>query len=531
MPSHTPAERDPYDLSGLRVALYLRVSRDSSGEEKSTKDQKAEALAWAERAGVRIVSTYEDVSLSASEFATKERPGYKQLLTLIAAGDVDLVWFWALNRATRQAREYLDLAELCQVRGIRWVVGGKVYDLDDDDDTIGLDLHNIMDRRYSRKLSRDVKRGKMYGAKAGKPAGRLAYGYRPIYDTTVIPPRYLRADPDVFDGDSNAIENSPAWVIREIFARVAAGRSLRSICHDLEDRGVPGPRGPRWHPFTLRHLAGNPAYIGKRVYQVGRHSPTGNRADPRARRAAILNDTETTWPALVSEELFWTVQRILEGRLGPGGRKPGEGGSVAGKGGPGTGNAKHLLSGIARCGVCGEAMFYKMQPNRPTTYGCIGRHFCVSIPEAVADEYVSVLIVRRLERGDLFADLAAKGSDAARQARADAEQLRADLADWRAKAKASEISASFYAEIEQDRLQRIAEAERREQAAVLPPGLRGNTGPGAGQRWLQLDVPARRLIIRSLADVSVGKASRGKWTPVADRVTVDFRSQDSNGGG
>jgi len=523
MPQPQPATRDPHDLSGLRAYLYYRVSRDDTGEEKSTKDQQAEAHQWADRVGVIIAGEFEDVSKSASEFGRKVRQGYKDLLAAIAGGDVDLVWFWALNRATRQAREYLDLAELCEPRGVRWVVGGKVYDLSDDDDTIGLDLHNIMDRRYSRKLSRDVKRGKLYGAKAGKPAGRLAYGYRPIYDTTTIPPRYLRADPDVFDGDSNAIENSPAWVVREIFARLAAGGSLRSICLDLEDRGVPGPGGPRWHPFTVSHIAGNPAYIAKRVYQVERHSPTGNRIDPKARRAAVLADVETTWPPLVDEELFWTVQRIIDRHLGPGGRKPGEGGNYS--------HAKHLLSGIARCGVCDAVMWSKQMPGRLPTYACTGRHFCVSINEADADQYVSVLAVRRLEDPDLFADLTAGGSEASARARADAEQLRVDLAAWRAKAKAGEISASFYAEIEQDRLGRIADAERREQAAVLPPGLRGNTGPGAGQRWLKLDLAARRLIIRSLADVRIGKAGRGRWTPIADRVKVAFHGQEGNGNG
>lgn len=46
-----------------------------------------------------------------------------------------------------QAREYLDPADLCVVREVRWVVSGKVYDLCDDEDTLGLDIHNMMDKR------------------------------------------------------------------------------------------------------------------------------------------------------------------------------------------------------------------------------------------------------------------------------------------------------------------------------------------------------------------------------------------------
>jgi DNA invertase Pin-like site-specific DNA recombinase len=130
-----PDRRDPHDLAGLRAANYYRVSNDGAGQEKSVRDQRYEGRAWAERAGVEVVIEAEDAGLSASEFARKERPGYRRLLSVIEAGRVDLLWVWALNRATRQAREYLDLAELCRAQGVRWVVGGRVYDLEDDDAT------------------------------------------------------------------------------------------------------------------------------------------------------------------------------------------------------------------------------------------------------------------------------------------------------------------------------------------------------------------------------------------------------------
>ena len=46
---------------------------------------------WAARSGVEIMATYEDVSLSASEYARKPRPGYDQMLAHIGSGQVDLV--------------------------------------------------------------------------------------------------------------------------------------------------------------------------------------------------------------------------------------------------------------------------------------------------------------------------------------------------------------------------------------------------------------------------------------------------------
>src|SRR6266536_2318560 len=76
---------NPNDLTGRRVGLYCRVSRDPKDKNdpergKSTGDQADEGRAWVDRVGAHIVDTYtEPESRSASRFATKAREEYERL--------------------------------------------------------------------------------------------------------------------------------------------------------------------------------------------------------------------------------------------------------------------------------------------------------------------------------------------------------------------------------------------------------------------------------------------------------------------
>jgi DNA invertase Pin-like site-specific DNA recombinase len=519
MPPRSPKRDDPHDLSGLRAAAYYRVSRAkdgderSTGDEKSTGDQKAEAHRWAEREGVTIVAEHEDVSLSASEFARKKRPGYQRLETLIAAGDVDLVWFWALNRATRKAREYLDLAELCKARGVRWVVGGKVYDLDDDDDTLGLDLHNLMDKQYSRKLSRDVKRGKRSSADDGRPAGKVPYGYDRVWTVDRHGKSVWERDvPRVHDDNGRPVTDSPCYIVREIFERLAGGQPLARVRDHLNDRRIPTPRGaPLWVSSTIRSIATNPVYIAKRIHRLDDHVEPG-RTRQTDRVKAILEGVQGGWEPLVDEETFWAVQRILGDpsrrttRLGP---RP--------RGGP-KATGGYLLSGLARCAKCGGTVYCNGGQDR---YFC---HFnnCASIQRPTLDAYVEGEIVGWLSDPDLAAEITSGDgySAAAAQALGDAERGRAELAQLYRDAEEGDVSATILTRREKRLLEAVKEAERRVQETGRLAVLGGNVGAQAKAGWEALDVAAKRLIVSTLVKVWLLPSGRNRYGPIQDRVEL-----------
>lgn len=121
-------QRDPSDLAGLRAGLYCRVSLDDDGTERSVSDQEAGGRRWAEAAGVTVADVYRDSDRSASRFATRQREDFERLLADLAAGWLDLVWFWELSRSQRELRVFARLRDLCRERGVRWVIRDRVFD-------------------------------------------------------------------------------------------------------------------------------------------------------------------------------------------------------------------------------------------------------------------------------------------------------------------------------------------------------------------------------------------------------------------
>jgi DNA invertase Pin-like site-specific DNA recombinase len=395
------------------------------------------------------------------------------------------------------------------------VIGGKVYDLADDDDTIGLDLHNLMDKRYSRKLSRDVKRGKEHSAHRGRPAGKVPYGYERVWSVDRHgKPVWERDRPNVFDGNGHPEQDSPAYVVREIFERIAAGHSLAGVRDHLNDRRVPTPRGaPLWVSSTVRSIATNPVYIAKRIHRLDDHVQPG-RTRQTDRVKAIIEGVEAGWPPLVDEETFWAVQRIMGD---PSRRMTRRGPRATGRGGP-KATGGYLLSGLARCAKCGGPVYCNGAQDR---YFCHFRN-CVSISRPALDAYVEGEIVGWLSDPDLAAEIT-KGdgySAAAARALADAERARAELAQLYQEAEEGDVSPTILTRREKRLLQAAKDAERRVQETGRLGVLGGNVGAQARVGWAALDVAAKRLIVATLVKVYLLPAGRNRYGPIADRVEL-----------
>ena len=77
-----------------RVALYLRVSTS----EQTTKSQRRELEAVAERHGWLVVSAFEDAGISGAK-GREQRPGLDALMKAVARREVDMVAAWSVDRA------------------------------------------------------------------------------------------------------------------------------------------------------------------------------------------------------------------------------------------------------------------------------------------------------------------------------------------------------------------------------------------------------------------------------------------------
>jgi hypothetical protein len=63
----------------------------------------------------------------------------------------------------------------------------------------------------------------------------------------------------------------------------------------------------------------------------------------------------------------------------------------------------------------------------------------------------------------------------------------------------------------------------------LPPVLRGRLGSRAAAHWDALELPVKREIIRTVADIRVEPIGAGQIVPVADRVRWRWLLVDPDG--
>ncbi len=124
-------------------------------------------------------------------------------------------------------------------------------------------------------------------------------------------------------------------------------RSARSLCVDLNRRGIPAPLGKEWDFTMTKKILMHPVYIGWLTYGrrgAGLYHHVGADGElTHARPEAIQHDdyapiiVKDNHKALVKKTIFDAVQAKRKGRSKV-------------RGGP---FRKYLLSGTLRCGHCG----------------------------------------------------------------------------------------------------------------------------------------------------------------------------------
>ena len=148
--------------------------------------------------------------------------------------------------------------------------------------------------------------------------------------------------------------------------------------------------------------------------------------------------------------------------------------------------AKHLLTGLARCGECGGEIRRISNRGCPS-YACVGRRhqhtagtrrFCVSRRMDYVDTFVTDVILARLGEPDLRNVFTVDSGDDVQAAQRELAELRAEHTELIALAERREVSVTAFARLEAALLPRIADAERRAQPVAVPPPYRacGRTG-------------------------------------------------------
>jgi site-specific DNA recombinase len=480
----------------LRAGNLGRVSKDKSGRVRSVSEQHDENRTAISANGWLEAASYED-AVSASRFATKERPDWERLVSAVADGLLDVVVMWESSRGRRKLGVWVDFLDLCRERKvlIHVFTHRRTYDMSIRRDRKTLVNDGVENEDDSEQISEGVRRALKDNARNGLPQGVCKWGYERIHDEKSGALLGQRPVP------------GQAAVCAEIIRRAASGEPVSVITEDLEKRRkageIPAPgdgkvvrrAGPdgepvtasgKWHRRQVSRIATSVDYIGK------------------IRVDGELIDAK--WPPIADDEdfedVFWAAQHLLTSPS----RKTTR-----------PGRARHLLSYIMTCGECGSFVSADMPRKRMITakYTCSNIHaHHASVPMADADELVTLAVLRRLAQPDLYKHLVSGSDERVVRARAEAARLRAELDEW----AAADISAHAFAIREGKLLPLIEAAEKRAEELTVPLALRDLLTPGAdiAARWAAMTVAARRDVIRLLFPKLRLLPGKG---PARDRIT------------
>lgn len=476
----TDAWLESYNLADYEAILYARLSQNRDGRSRSIPQQLDGGRAWCQRNRIPIAEEIIDDDLSASRYARKKRDGYEQVLTeglQPRGGKRRILVVWESSRAQRELGVYVRLRKICEETGALWCYDGRVYDMSNADDRRRTAEDAVRDEYESEITRKRVLRDVRDSAAAGRPHGKLAYGYRIIRDER--------------DGHPIGREPHPehAPIVQEIVSRILAGESVYAIGRDLDARKIPGPRtvrtGPRkgeptlWSKSPLARMVKSPTYAALRTH-----------------RGEIVGPA--TWPPLITRDEHDRLVALLgqSSRLTHHGTEP-----------------KYLLPGVAaRCGVCG-GMMKVFRPRGTLVYTCREKFCTVRVAEPL-ETMVEEAVLQRLESPDGLKLMAANDADAD-AAYAEARALRERLDSFVDQAADGELSAAALARIEKKLKPQIAAADRRARASISSPLVAELMGPEARTLWSGLDMRDKRDVVASLCVVTVDRMPvKGmRWDP------------------
>jgi site-specific DNA recombinase len=431
----------------MRAAIYTRISSDS-GSSLGVVRQEQDCRLLAAQRGWTVVGVYVDNDISAA--GGKPRPSYRRLLNDISEGLLEAVIVWDLDRLHRrpvELEEFLDLADRYKV-GLA-SVGGDV-DLGTPQGRMVARIKGAVARQEIEQISRRLKRKQLELAQAGKVSNG---GIRPF--------GYTR--------DRMNVIHEEAEIIREAAKRVLAGESLGGIAADLTARGVATVQGGPWSRTSIRGMLLRPRIAGLRQHQ-----------------GAIIGPA--AWPAIVDRETYEGVRAALTNPQ----RQP-----------PGLTNArKHLLSGIATCGICGSPLkIHHGGPSAPLAYSCQQRG-CGKVRRSLhhLDQFVTGLVIARLSTENIqqTADL-------------DDNELGEQIAAVEARLEQVAISFADDLDVTADQVRTMTRRLRTtldQLYARQADRLRSTVLAGLGETdlastWASLSLSRRRAVISVLAEAVV----------------------------
>jgi hypothetical protein len=257
------------------------------------------------------------------------------------------------DRLHRQPRELEEFFDVCDSAGLTQLasVSGDI-DLSSHDGRLKARILGAVARNQSDAASRRLQRKALQLAKDGGVAGG---GTRPFG----------------FEADFVTVRESEAEVIGELAERLIAGETLRSLCKDLNERGITTPTDRPWSPTPLRRMLRSARISGQREH-----------------RGEIVADAR--WPGIITPGQTRRIRALLDDPARRSSRPA----------------RTYLLRGLLRCAVCQAPLVARPRGEGARRYICphgpgLPGKGCVYALAAPLEEFVIEAVLWQLDSAEL----------------------------------------------------------------------------------------------------------------------------------
>lgn len=324
----------------FKIAAYIRVSTEEQAQlvEGSLDNQKYrisefvkarcnEKIGWG-----KLVDFYVDDGYSAKD---TKRPAYQRMMEDIRKGKVNLILVADLSRLSRNLLDFSNLLDFLDKWKARFLSMKEQFDTSTPAGKMMvfnmINLAQFEREQTSERVALNAHARAMRGLLNG---GRAVMGYERDQNK---PGRLV-------------VNEQEASVVRKIFETFLDEGDRGKTCKRLHElhilpKGdlaeVKGNKSAKWNINTLGRLLRQLAYLGKKEVNRGNKDADPNDLKPWQRYQVV----DASWPAIISEDLFYRVQQVLD-----------EQGMLAIQRRSGSESRVFMLSGFLSCAECGSPL-------------------------------------------------------------------------------------------------------------------------------------------------------------------------------
>lgn len=323
------------------AGAYARLSDDQEGSGLNVEGQLRRIRESCAAQGWPLTAEFTDNSVSATSGVTRD--GWEDLLAALRSGQIDCVIVTKQDRLLRVEEDKIRIHDIVRYsldQPARFhILGQGDLDFWTASGLMQIDVTTAFSTYEIRLKNERSREGILEKAREGRPygGGKRPYGF---CKAPYRPPSGGR-ERMAWVG----IDELEADIIRECAGRVLAGETLRSICLDLNQRGLPTTEGKVWQAQSLRQILFHTRISGRR--QHGDEVVCENAHWPRI----IPIETSEKLRELLADPRRRTAPPIV---------------------------AKHLLTGFCRCHKCLYTMNVryrtKDQRDEDRRYKCHGKN-------------------------------------------------------------------------------------------------------------------------------------------------------------